>query len=544
MLWLMALGALAVALLLFWSIRARYFKPGFPEFLQGYAEYLVPEPVWLLASRAALGIIAIAFAVTFFLAHMIVRDNIRVNRTNFSSTSLALADTLAVIATWVMIGLAQSFLARSGRTVMRNDTRRPVLYLRSFQVDPPFWRSFRRSEHHLVRALRALGPTVAIGVPDREIPPIGAARLKVTHEHWKEVVTQLAANAQLIVLRLGKTEGFGWEMQHLVDTGAAERVLIYLDKQDQGAAYRDLRFRTNTVLPQPLPEYTGKASLIAFSADWQPTLLAPAGPSPIARIRNWMGNGQGPALREALQQKFPIEPMPFSLGEWGAMIVLGAVVLSILASGASIDAPPPHVIVSLCFLIFAVVAVRLRNWMPPSSITAPLIYVGTVLFTWWLTAASGPSRFSNVAWLTNSIWGMLVLTCYALAIIIQSDESITRMIIRLRSKGQLGDAPRPEDVGALAALSLTICMGLVMAGLYGKNQPAVAQIVGSPMVEILVLLFILSAAAQMLSGANYVIEGSLQDVPTRYLVKIVNILCTMAVTATAIMALFRISFGV
>jgi hypothetical protein len=333
--WLAAFGAFGVAglLLLIGFIRARYFKPGFPTFLQPYAKYLIPEPVWLYRSRVALGVIAAAMAVSLFLAHMIVRDNIRFNRTNFSSTSLELADAFAIIPiTWVMIALAQSFFARNGASVMRNDTRRPVLYLRSFQADSPFWRSFRGSEHHLMRALHAVGPTVAIGVPDRLIPPIGAARLKVAHEHWKDVVTQLAANAQLIVLRLGKTEGFGWEMQHLVATAAAERLFIYVNKQERGEAYKDLRVRANTILPQPLPEDIKRASLIGFSPDWQPILLEPAGPSMVARIRNWMGNGEGPGLREALQQKLAIGPMPFSVWEWGSMIFFGGFVFSILRS--------------------------------------------------------------------------------------------------------------------------------------------------------------------------------------------------------------------
>jgi succinate dehydrogenase hydrophobic anchor subunit len=183
-------------------------------------------------------------------------------------------------------------------------------------------------------------------------------------------------------------------------------------------------------------------------------------------------------------------------------------------------------------------------WMSAFRITALSIYVGTVLFTWWLTAASiGPNSFSNVAWLTNSIWGMLVLTCYVLAGIIQSVGSIIRMIIRLKSKGQFGDVLHFEDIGALAALPLTICMGLLIAYLFDRNQAAVVQIVSSPIVAVLVLFFILSAAMQMLSGTNHVIGAALLDVPVRYLIKIINILCTTAITVIAIIALLRISFS-
>jgi succinate dehydrogenase hydrophobic anchor subunit len=171
--------------------------------------------------------------------------------------------------------------------------------------------------------------------------------------------------------------------------------------------------------------------------------------------------------------------------------------------------------------------------LAPFSVTAPAIYIGTALLTWWLTAASiGPAAFQDIAWLTNTTWGVAVLGCYFLAGIVQAVATM-RVMTRLTSK------VRYEGVVAIAALLLTILLGLVMASLSG-NHAAVVQFVGSTLGAILVLLFLLSAAAQIVFGMNHVIEAALQGAPARHLARIVNVLCAAATVAVAGIAVVKL----
>jgi len=312
--------ALAALIVLVGLVHKRYFKSGIPDFLTPYAGYILPTSPWVQFGRISAGTLALVIALAGFVAHMLIRDNIRFNRTPFSEATLEVADLLAIPGTWLAFYLAMSFLARSGLTVMRNDSRPPILYLRSFRADPSFWASSGSAERQLVRAVRSLGPVVAIGAPGTTVPPLGAARMSVAHEHWQDVVKELVEHAQLVLLRIGRSEGFWWEVKHLVSTADPRKVLVFLPKEDRGAVYREFSEYANKVLPSPLPADPKAAGFLAFSSDWTPRLVAARGPSAGARWRRWLGGGKAPAISEALREVTAIKPMRLSIREWGTIV--------------------------------------------------------------------------------------------------------------------------------------------------------------------------------------------------------------------------------
>jgi hypothetical protein len=89
----------------------------------------------------------------------------------------------------------------------------PVVYLRSFYVDQGFSRrprpvgrpfSVRTEEEQLAKALREIGPVVAIGKPGERLPRLGANRIYVRDEDWQEQVLSWFARAALVGLNPAK----------------------------------------------------------------------------------------------------------------------------------------------------------------------------------------------------------------------------------------------------------------------------------------------------------------------------------------------------
>jgi hypothetical protein len=158
----------------------------------------------------------------------------------------------------------------------------------------------------------------------------------VSDERWRDEVSLLMKKAALVMLRIGTSEGFWWEIEQVVATVPPERVLFLLDWQDGGsaAAYERFRERARTVLPQPLPKQGGEALFLAFGSKWEPMFLG----SPEHLF-------QGAALRDPayiendlapLLQRYGIKPRRIGALGRGAVIiivvslVLGAVLISLM----------------------------------------------------------------------------------------------------------------------------------------------------------------------------------------------------------------------
>src|ERR1044071_4994463 len=86
--------------------------------------------------------------------------------------------------------------------VIKNDTRPPVLYLRSFRDDNLYARAigFKSVEQEMKLVLFDIGPFIAFAEPDKEPPDPGAARMYALQEFWQEKVREEMLKAQLIIM--------------------------------------------------------------------------------------------------------------------------------------------------------------------------------------------------------------------------------------------------------------------------------------------------------------------------------------------------------
>ena len=107
-----------------------------------------------------------------------------------------------------------------------------ILYLRSFLDDSKTSRfvsvltDSRTEEEILVDVFSDIAPVYAIGDPKDVKMPNGASRIYVDDEHWKSVVEELAKKATLVVLRLGATDCFWWEVEMALERIPIEKIVF------------------------------------------------------------------------------------------------------------------------------------------------------------------------------------------------------------------------------------------------------------------------------------------------------------------------------
>lgn len=166
------------------------------------------------------------------------------------------------------------------------DQRPPILYLRSFKDELITARMARigwgqwdtnTEEQHIVAAFSDLGPVIAIGRPEEELPELGAGRMYVGAD-WQSTVTNLMTNAQLVVIRAGRTNGLLWEVQTAIQLVKPIR-LLFITPRDT-SEYEIFRQSVKDYLPRPLPDFINPQSrsgslggVLYFEADWRPHLL-------------------------------------------------------------------------------------------------------------------------------------------------------------------------------------------------------------------------------------------------------------------------------
>jgi hypothetical protein len=216
-----------------------------------------------------------------------------------SLVTLAFAPML-VVAVPVYLGYllmrrGRKHAVERGETALLNDTRAPVLYLRSFEDEAAeasilhrFTRVARPERTQLASTVannglqeqdalgcvfRKIGPYVALGKPGENLPELGSRKIYVPNDAWQQQVRSLVARSRLIVFRAGRTEGLRWELHELVKTTSPRNVLLLLPADEE--AYASFVEWANRVMPQAFPPDYPSSRVVVFDEDWSPRYLAP-----------------------------------------------------------------------------------------------------------------------------------------------------------------------------------------------------------------------------------------------------------------------------
>jgi hypothetical protein len=190
----------------------------------------------------------------------------------------------------------------SAEEIMRKDSRPPVLYLRPFARDSEAadaetiyqpggfqqggsrgWLIMRTEEEQIVHVLQTIGPVIAIGKPGDTLPELGAARRYLKPgEDWQDVVEEWMAQASVVVLHAGTSQGLLWELQIARRKLSHEQLLILLsmDHEEYLLFKKRVKKRWPTGARHPqFPDYRGRkvygslTGCIYFKLGWNPCFL-------------------------------------------------------------------------------------------------------------------------------------------------------------------------------------------------------------------------------------------------------------------------------
>jgi succinate dehydrogenase / fumarate reductase, membrane anchor subunit len=101
-----------------------------------------------------------------------------------------------------------------------------------------------------------------------------------------------------------------------------------------------------------------------------------------------------------------------------------------------------------------------------------------------------------------------------------------------------------QRLTAIANVPLVIGFVVIVTSLLGRNHAWVVQILGSPIVAILMLLFILSVTYHMRIGMQVIIEDYAHKEGTRIVLLIANTFFVVAIALASAYAILKLSSGV
>jgi succinate dehydrogenase / fumarate reductase, membrane anchor subunit len=101
-----------------------------------------------------------------------------------------------------------------------------------------------------------------------------------------------------------------------------------------------------------------------------------------------------------------------------------------------------------------------------------------------------------------------------------------------------------QRLTAVANVPLTIAFVLIVVALLGRNHAAAQQILATPLVAIVMLLFIGSITYHMRIGMQVIIEDYVHDEIVKLALIMLNTFFAVAVALASAYAIFKLSFGV
>ena len=125
--------------------------------------------------------------------------------------------------------------------------------------------------------------------------------------------------------------------------------------------------------------------------------------------------------------------------------------------------------------------------------------------------------------------------------------SIRTPIGRVRGHGSARSGTRHfwhQRITALANVPLTIAFVVIIIALLGRSHALVIQTLGSPLVAILMLLFVGSVTYHMKIGMQVIIEDYVNDPLLKAIIAMTNTFFSCVVALASIFAVLKLSFGV
>jgi succinate dehydrogenase / fumarate reductase membrane anchor subunit len=101
-----------------------------------------------------------------------------------------------------------------------------------------------------------------------------------------------------------------------------------------------------------------------------------------------------------------------------------------------------------------------------------------------------------------------------------------------------------QRVTSVALLSLTAIFIVIVVSLLGRNHAAVAQVLGSPLVAIVMMLFIGTSIYHMWIGMQEIIIDYVHNEMPKLLMLMTNTFFCFVIGVACLFAILKLSFGV
>jgi succinate dehydrogenase membrane anchor subunit len=101
-----------------------------------------------------------------------------------------------------------------------------------------------------------------------------------------------------------------------------------------------------------------------------------------------------------------------------------------------------------------------------------------------------------------------------------------------------------QRITSIAAIPLSIALVVIVVALLGRSHAAVVQILGSPLIAIIMLLFIVNSAYHMWIGMQEIILDYVHDEKWKLASLMANTFFVIVVASASCYAIFKLSFGV
>jgi succinate dehydrogenase / fumarate reductase membrane anchor subunit len=118
---------------------------------------------------------------------------------------------------------------------------------------------------------------------------------------------------------------------------------------------------------------------------------------------------------------------------------------------------------------------------------------------------------------------------------------------RVRGLGAAGAGTQDfwhQRVTSVAGIALTVALIVIVISLLGRTNAAVVQILGSPVVAIIMLLFIFNSAYHMWIGMQEIILDYVHEDKFKFVCLMGNTFFCIAVGLASAFAILKLSFGV
>jgi succinate dehydrogenase / fumarate reductase, membrane anchor subunit len=126
-------------------------------------------------------------------------------------------------------------------------------------------------------------------------------------------------------------------------------------------------------------------------------------------------------------------------------------------------------------------------------------------------------------------------------------QSIRTPLARVRHLGSAKSGTRhfwQQRVSSVALIPLTVAFVVLVISLLGRNHAAVVQILGSPLVAVLMLLFVIASVYHMWLGMQVIVEDYVHAELPKMLTLMANTFFSFAVGTAGVFAILKLSFGV